>query len=374
VIGVAAVAAVAAVTVGAAIGIPALHAASPFAAPVQTGTPGSPVRGDYPWSGGSGGYRGHGGSDGSASGTAATGTPASSAQSAGIVIVETDVDYGEAEAAGTGMVLTPDGEVLTNNHVVAGSTAIKVEVVSTGTVYTADVVGTDATDDVAVLRLDGAHGLATADVDASGAAQVGDAVTGVGDAQGQGALLAATGTVTGLDEGITTEAEQFAASESLTGLIETDAAIQSGDSGGPLYDADGRIVGMDTAASSGGTPDSYAIPISRALGIAHEIVSGTGGDGIEQGTPAFLGVQVAAQPGVDGAAIAGVIADGPAARAGLAAGDVITAIGGTRVASADELGAAIAAHAVGSRVSVGWVDVTGQAHAATVTLTAGPAA
>ena len=128
----------------------------------------------------------------------------------------------------------------------------------------ATVVGTDPTDDVAVLRLAGASGLQTAHL-STGDAAVGEAVTGVGNAGGTGSLTAAAGSITALDQSITASDEGTGGnSEQLTGLIQTDAAIQAGDSGGPLYGADGTVIGMDTAASSGGAAEGYAIPIATA--------------------------------------------------------------------------------------------------------------
>lgn len=182
-----------------------------------------------------------------------------------------------AVAAGTGMVLTSSGLVLTNNHVVEGSDTIRVTIPSTGRTYTATVVGTNASQDVAVLALSNASGLATVIPDDDHDLSTGDTVTGVGNAGGTGNLVAASGSVTALDQHITTTAEQGAAAESLSGLIQTDAAIQSGDSGGPLLDDEGEVVGMDTAASVGGLSVGYAIPISTALSVAKQIVANAGG-------------------------------------------------------------------------------------------------
>lgn len=244
-------------------------------------------------SGGSGGYAGEG--SGGDTGGAQTGSAATAAESKGVVLIGTEIDGGEAEAAGTGMVLTSGGEILTNNHVVSGATAIEVEVASTGAVYDAHVIGTDVGDDVAVLQVQGAPPLATATFGSSADAQVGDDVTGVGNAEGGGQLVTATGQVTGLDQSITTQAEQLEASESLSGLIEDDAAIEPGDSGGPLYDSAGDIVGMDTAASDGGAANSYAIPISHALAVAHAIVSDAGaGAGQSGGAGAAAGTAFSA--------------------------------------------------------------------------------
>jgi S1-C subfamily serine protease len=320
---------------------------------------------------------GTGGSSSGTDGSTATGTAfgtlstATAAQQGGIVEIDTVLQYQGAQAAGTGMVLTSDGEILTNNHVVDGATSITVTISSTGATYSASVVGTDPTDDVAVLQLTDASGLQTAHL-SNTAATVGQAVTGVGNAGGTGTLTAVSGTVTDLDQSITATDSGGGGAEQLSGLIETDAAVQPGDSGGPLYDdATGAIVGMDTAASSGGPAQAYAIPISTAEAIAGQIERGVTSATIHQGYPAFLGVSIT--DGQDGATIAGVVSDGPAARAGLAAGDVITGVAGTTVASPEDLTAALAGHSPGQHVTVTWTDASGGSHSATVTLGTGPA-
>ncbi|NNC11963.1 PDZ domain-containing protein [Planctomonas sp. JC2975] len=353
------------------------------------------------WGGNGGGSQGDGGqSSGSGSSSSAT-----NAQSKGVVVIDTTLSYEGSEAAGTGIVLTSSGEILTNNHVVDGSTSISVTVVSTGKTYTASVVGTDATDDVAVLQLSGASGLATATLD-NGSVSVGDDVTAVGNAGGTGTLTAADGTVTGTDKSITTQAEGVVASESLTGLIETDAGIQAGDSGGPLLDAQGEVIGIDTAASaSSSVSDGYAIPIGNALDIAKQIESGRASSTITIGLPAFLGVEVASdssdygysgsqgdQGGQGylggqgysgsqgsttsqaGAAIGGVIDGGPAASAGIVAGDTITAVNGTAIGSSSDLTTTLAQFHPGDSVSVTWTDSAGMSHTASVKLASGPAA
>ena len=204
-------------------------------------------------------------------------TTATAKQATGVVVVEAQMADENAVAAGTGMVLTSNGLVLTNNHVVEDSDAIRVTIPSTGRTYTATVVGTSASQDVAVLKLSNASGLTTVTLDEDHDLSTGDSVTGVGNAGGTGNLVAASGSVTALDQDITTQAEQGTASESLSGLIQTDAAIQSGDSGGPLLDDEGEVVGMDTAASSSGRSVGYAIPITTAIKVAKQIVSNAGG-------------------------------------------------------------------------------------------------
>lgn len=342
-------------------------------------------------------------SSGTTTTTQTDATPATSEEATGVVVIETVLGYQDAEAAGTGIVLTSDGLVLTNDHVVAGSTEIRVAVPATGATYTATVVGTDASSDVAVLELDDASGLATATLDDDGEPAVGDAVTAVGNAGGTGELVAADGTVTALGRTITTAAEGAASSETLEGLIEVDADIVSGDSGGPLLDAEGEVVGIDTAASSG-TSDivGYAIDVDDAMAIVQQVLSGEETATVTLGYPAFLGVEVAspqaasaglpggagygasygaglgasaaASSSTAGALVAGVVEGAPAATAGLAAGDTITAVDGAAVTTADDLTATLAEHDPGDTVTVIWTDAAGQAHEADVTLAQGPVA
>jgi S1-C subfamily serine protease len=306
-------------------------------------------------------------------------TTASAAQQAGVVLVSTVLGYQSAEAAGTGVVLTSDGLVVTNNHVVEGATEITVTIGATGESYTATVVGTDATADVAVLQLQDAAGLTTVALDDDGTAAVGDAVTAVGNAEGGGVLIAADGSITGLEESITTQSEGASAGELLTGLIEVDADVVAGDSGGPLLDDEGEVIGITTAASSGSADiTGYAIPIGDVLDVVTQIVAGQDTDAITLGYPAFLGVQIATAttPGTTaagGATIAGVIEGTPAAQAGLAAGDTVTAVDGTAVADGDALSAALAGHVPGDEVTLTWTTAGGTTATATVTLVAGPA-
>jgi S1-C subfamily serine protease len=329
------------------------------------------------WPGGYGGYRGPGSSLGSIGGaTGSTSSPATTAtedQQIGVVDIDTVLGYANAAAAGTGMVLSADGEILTNNHVIAGATSISVTVVSTGATYTATVIGTDPTDDVAVLQLSDASGLQVADLSEQ-AAGIGDAVTAVGNAGGTGGIPSSvSGTITAVEQTITATDVSGSNAETLEGLLETDADVQAGDSGGPLYDtASGEIVGMDTAASSGGNVDGYAIPISDALAIAGQITGGVDNATVHQGFPAFLGVSVAAS-GAGGAAIGGVVSGGPAESAGLTAGDVITAVGGTDLGSSADLPSALSGYEPGDTVPVTWTDAAGAAHTSQITLAAGPA-
>jgi S1-C subfamily serine protease len=260
--------------------------------------------------------------------------------------------------------------VITNHHVVEGATSVKATVMSTGKTYAARVVGTDAKDDVAVLQLTGASGLSTVTTD-TGGVSVGDRVTAVGDANGTaGQLSAANGKVLATGRTITTQSEGTAAGERLTGLIEISSDVVSGDSGGATYDSDGQVVGMTTAASSGGDVDGYAVPIAKVLRIAGDLESGATSSRYEYGRPAFLGV------GLDGTTtqVQGVYQGTPAAAAGLVAGDRITAVDGRPVSTARQLRSSITAHSPGDSIRVTWTGVSGTSHTATLTLASGPVA
>ena len=314
------------------------------------------------------------GSDGTSTQSAAT--AATAAQKKGVVTINTVLNYDESsQAAGTGMILTSNGTVLTNNHVVQGATSIVVTDETTGKQYKADVVGTDATHDVAVLKLEDASGLSTVTLDDDGGAKTGDSVTDVGNAEGTGNLVAAEGTVTATDQDIQVQSDSGSGTESLTGMIKVAADIVSGDSGGPVLDSEGEVVGMATAASSGSADvTGFAIPISTAKSIADQILAGESSSTITIGLPAFLGVEVSGTATTGGVAVAGTVEGSGAAKAGLGAGDVITALDGTAVSTSDALTKAIQAHSVGDRVTVTYTDSVGTSHTVTITLTAGPAA
>jgi S1-C subfamily serine protease len=309
------------------------------------------------------------GDSGSGQSSTDTTSQASGDQLTGLVRIVSTMKYDGAEAAGTGMVLNSDGEVVTNHHVVEGATSVEVTVMSTGQTYTAKVVGTDPTADVAVLQLRGASGLDTVSTDTDGVTR-GDAVTAVGDGNGTVShLSAATGQVIATGQSITTQSEGTAEGESLTGLIEISSDVVGGYSGGATYDADGQVAGMTTAASSGGDVVGYAIPISKVLSIADDLESGVQDTAYSYGYPAFLGIGLG-----NGTVVQGVYDGTPAADAGISAGDTITEVDGTSVTTADQLHSLIAAHSPGDGVRLTWTDSSGSSHTATVTLEQGPVA
>ncbi len=307
----------------------------------------------------------------------------------GLVDVISTLGYQHGTAEGTGMVLTSNGEVLTNNHVVNGATSIQVRDVGNGKTYSAKVVGYSDSDDVAVLQLTGASGLSTVKLGNSGSVRVGQQVVAIGNAEGKdGTPSVVTGTVTQLGAAITASDEGSGSSEQLTDMIQSNAGIEPGDSGGPLLNASGQVIGMDTAASTSNSPvgttaaeatEAFSIPINKALSIADQIEAGTSSTTVHIGATAFLGVEVASttSDGGFGEQSAGVTIEGTvpgtaAADAGLTAGDTITSIDGHDVTSTSELQATIQLYHPGNKVTVGWQDEYGQAHSTTVTLTQGP--
>ncbi len=350
---------------------------------VGVATPSSPLTGD--------GASSPPSSDGSVS--APNGSAATSASFNGIVDITTELGFQNGKAAGTGMVLTASGEVLTNNHVIQGSTRIAVTAVDTGRTYTAHVVGTDPTEDVAVIQLDNASKLSTVTTTNSSTVGVGDPVLAVGNAGGKGGTPSAvTGSVVAVGQSITASDEGGANAERLTDLIEVDAPIEAGDSGGPLFNDSGEVIGMDSAAEvsrsrvQSTTAAGYAIPIGKALTIAKLIESGKASSTIHIGLPGFLGVQIAATDqgaargvigggttSASGATVAGVEPGTPAAAIGLEPGDTIVSVNGHAVPSASALSTLLGGAHPGDKVSIGWTDASGIDQTAKATLATGPA-
>ena len=288
---------------------------------------------------------------------------------------------GGGQVAGTGMIIASSGIVLTNNHVIEGTTSLSLQVDGTGTTYSATVLGTDATDDIALLQMNGASHLAAVPIGDSSSVAIGDSVVAIGNALGAGGAPAVTtGSVTALNQTITA-GDSGAATETLSGMIQMDAFIQPGDSGGPLVNANGKVVGIDAAAQSAGrfgdqgSNVGYAIPINSAMIIVHQIEAGHSSSTVQIGTRGVLGVEVSttAQSG-SGAAVSGVQPGSPAAGAGLAAGDVITSVNGQSIADSNVLTQAMTGKHPGDSVNVGWTDPSGAHHSASVQLEAGPPA
>lgn len=316
-------------------------------------------------------------------------------------VVDVTSELPGGEAAGTGMVITSDGEILTNNHVIEGATKITVTIGDEKKSHTAEVLGTAPFDDVALLKVKGVSGLDTVEIgDASGLA-VGERVIAIGNALNlPGPPRVTEGTVTALDQSITV-GDDRGNSEDLKNLIQTSTELSPGNSGGPLVDAQGAVVGINAAAEIQGrrlsTGDQssdvgFAIPIDHAMDIAKQIERGDETRTVHIGPTGYMGVQVRdagldnngfpngrGRPGTptttgDGALVIGVVPNGPADDAGIAAGDTLTAIDGVQVTSSSELGDRIRAHEPGDDVTITYLDDAGTEHTASVHLIGNPAA
>jgi S1-C subfamily serine protease len=306
----------------------------------------------------------------------------------GLVDVNVTVDYGQARGAGTGMVLSPDGVVLTNNHVIDGATSISVTDVGNGKTYRARVAGYDRSKDVAILKLSGAASLPTVTIARSAKVSAGQEVVGIGNAGGTGGTPSyAGGTVGATGRSITAADDLSGTSERLTGMIETNADIQPGDSGGPLVNASGQVIGMDAAGSQTSgfatqqATEGFAIPIGTATHVAAQVLGSQPATGVHTGPTAFLGVEIAqgtsggtAAQG-SGVQIAGVVHGSPAAQAGLTAGDVIISVDGHPATSQTTLQHIMVTDLTpGQSVTVSYTSASGQQHTATVNLASGPPA
>jgi S1-C subfamily serine protease len=297
-------------------------------------------------------------------------------------IVDINTVVGSGQAAGTGQIITPNGEILTNNHVVDRSTSIQVTIAGRSQTYTAHVIGVDPSADVALIQVDGVSGLPTINFASSSSVKVGDPIVALGNALGQGGTPdVSQGSITALDQTITAS-EGGSKSEQLTGMLQSDATIYPGDSGGPLVNSSGQVVGMITAGDVQGFRSSastvnYAIPSDTILSVVNQIRSGQASSQIIYGQTGYIGVSVqnidanaAAQLNLNvtsGALVAGVVSGAPAAGAGITRYSVITSVGGTSITNIDDLGNTLLAHKPGQQVSITWVNSSGT-HSATVTL------
>jgi S1-C subfamily serine protease len=327
------------------------------------------------------------------------------------------------------MVITSSGLVLTNNHVIEDSTAITAQT-ATGHKYQAKVVGYDVTGDIALIQLEGASGLRTVPLGNSSSVTTGASVVAMGNAEGQSAIVPVTGQVTAVNQTITAGDQGGSVTEeTLHNMIETNADIVSGDSGGPLADTAGDVIGMDTAGNDGGfavqqSATGYSIPINNALAVVQQIRSGQASSTVTIGYPPFMGVyigqgansnpqaQAEQQNGgfggnsfggqggngngngngsqgcytsdrylatptsianvSSGTLILGTICGGPAAAAGMTAGSVITAVDGQAVGSPESLTGAVSKFRPGSVISITWVSPSGQRTTSSLKLTQGP--
>jgi S1-C subfamily serine protease len=313
----------------------------------------------------------------------------------GLVDINTGISYQDASAAGTGMILSSNGLVLTNNHVIEAATSITVRDIATGKTYKAKVLGYDVAKDVAVLKMENASGLTTVTLGNSAAVSVNEKIVGIGNAGGTGGTPSyVAGTIVAKDQSISAQSdENLSGSEKLTGLLETNAPIQPGDSGGPLVTLSGKVVGIDTAASSsdGGysfgnsatpTAQAYSIPINTAIAVAKAIENGNATAAIHIGPTAILGIEVdganTTQPGapaspVTGVSVATVMANTPAANAGLVAGDVITSFDGHSLSTPAQLSELEYSLKPGDTANITYVNASGAQASLSFALTTGPA-
>jgi S1-C subfamily serine protease len=327
----------------------------------------------------------------------------------GVAIIDTRLRYDSEAAAGTGMVINPDGLVLTNNHVIEDATSITATVA--GKIYQARVAGYDKTDDIALLRLQGAAGLPVVPVGNSSLVKAGQAVVALGNAGGRQVVTAAPGKVAKFNL-IVTASDRVGSisSETLHGLMQASTGLVAGDSGGPLSGTSG-VIGMDTAASGSGhqQPAGFAIPINTALAVAGQIAAGAASQNVIIGYPPFIGTftgtganpnplgqarpgqpiapspalscytsnagltpPLATAPVNTGILVQGVICASPAARAGMTSGAVITAVSGQPVRSPDDLMRVMARFRPGEIISVTWMNPAGQQAISRIRLAAGP--
>src|SRR5271166_728616 len=347
----------------------------------------------------------------------------------GLVDITSTLTYNSETAEGTGMIISSTGLVMTNNHVIDGATEVRATLVDPGNnasrSYPAQVVGYDATDDVALLQLEGAADLPVETFGNSSQVSLGTPVLALGNAEGQGGARAAAGIINALNRSIQASDQGSYTTEDLNHMLQTNAQIQQGDSGGALANNAGQVIGMITAAntstssqigSSGGTL-GYAIPINSALAIAKQISSRQPSATVYIGLPGFLGVEVAMssspnpqqqaadqeqgdnggrpapgsgasscqttnqQGGVPaqvapiaaGALILGVLCNTAATSAGMVPGDVITSVAGQPITTPDSLTGITAKYHPNDIDSVTWVSLDGVEHTTRMMLGPGPA-
>jgi S1-C subfamily serine protease len=335
------------------------------------------------------------------------------------------------------MVINADGLVLTNNHVIENSTKITATVAATGKNYLAKVVGYDVTGDIALIQLQNPPGLHPVPIGNSSEVKTGATVVAMGNAEGRSEIVSATGQVTGINKTITASDQGGSvSSETLRGMIETNANIVAGDSGGPLVNSSGQVIGMDTAGDNVSfnqqqSAAGFAIPINTALTVAKQIAEGHASSTIVIGYPPFLGIYIAKAASSDpqaqaeqqqqqqqqqqnngfggfgngfgngsgngnggtpscyssdanlvvpstiasvnsGTLVIGTICNSPAAAAGLTAGSVITGVNGQAVGAPQSLTGIVSKFHPGNTVSVTWVTPSGQHKTDNLLLTAGP--
>ena len=264
--------------------------------------------------------------------------------------------YGQNQVesgAGSGVIISSDGYILTCAHVVDGASTITVTIGDKD--YTATLVGEDTTSDIAVIKID-ADGLTPATVGNSDSLKVGQSVMAVGNPLGELGGTVTGGMISALNRSVTI---QGSSSVNTMSLIQMDASVSPGNSGGGLFNMNGELIGIVNAKSSSSDAEGlgFAIPINDAIKVAQELLE----NGYVTGRP-YLGItylavedaQTAAQLGVNayGVYVVEVVKGGPAEKAGLQAGDRIVSVDGTEIASKDDLGTLMQKHAAGDTLSI----------------------
>jgi serine protease Do len=288
--------------------------------------------------------------------------------SPGVVSIVTNVTtrtlFGptQAEAAGTGIVVSRDGYILTNKHVVSEANAIEV-VMADGTTYSSvELVGTDPLNDVAFLKVNGVSNLSPAELGDSSTVRVGQEVVAIGNSLGQYQTTVTSGIISGKGRPIQASDGAGATAETLVDLLQTDAAINPGNSGGPLLNRAGQVIGINTAVAANAQGIGFAIPINATKGALKSVLAGKG---VQR---AYLGMRYVALTAAtakkydvsskQGAYIfaeegqPAIIEDSPAQKAGLKDKDVVTKINGLAVGSEGGVSSLIGEYAPGDTVEL----------------------
>ena len=283
-----------------------------------------------------------------------------------VVSISTNVQNSRGQAvgqgAGTGIIVSKDGYVMTNNHVIDGASTVSITT-SAGDIYNnVKVIGSDPLNDVAFLKISGVDNLSAAELGDSGTLKIGQSVVAIGNSLGEYNNTVTSGIVSGLNRPVTASSGDGNSTESLTGLIQTDAAINPGNSGGPLVNSAGQVIGINTAVASDAQGIGFAIPINATKGVLASVIeSGK----VER---AYIGVRyvditpaIAKQKNLSvrqGALVSGdnsseaVVSGGPADKAGIKDGDIITKINNSVVGEEGSITTIIGQYKPGDTVQV----------------------
>jgi S1-C subfamily serine protease len=292
------------------------------------------------------------------------------------VALTTTLESG-ARVAGTGVILTSSGEVVTAYNVVNGAVSIAADVSGRPSLYAATTFALSPVNGVAVLQLLNASGLPSASIGTSSQVKVGDHVTAIGRMARSAATAADTqGAVVALGQTIVAADPDGASPETLQGLMAFSTPLPGNGTGGPLIDTSGKLIGLDVTSAlaaqeaDGTTGEAFAIPIDRVLSIVHDVNTHTENPDILQGRGAYLGIDVQDSTTPPGALVVAVGPGTPAQVARIAPHDVIVSIDGLGIDSVAALQAQLQRHHGGDYVVVGWIDPAGHLHIAAVQLAA----